>query len=285
MSQRSRAILYLVLASLLWSTGGVLIKYIPWNPIAIAGMRSGIATVVMMLYLRQPIRLKKFKIVGGLFYSAMMFLFVASTKMTTAANAILLQYTAPIWVAILSGALLKERIRKAEWLTIAVVMGGMTLFFIGDLQGGAMLGNGLAVLSGIAFSGAVVSLKFAKDSSPAEIPLLGNLITFLICIPFLFGLEWSLGTVLAILALGMFQIGLAYILFSEGSRYVTAVEAILIAVIEPLLNPVWVFFFNREMPSGSALIGGGIVVTAIVWNNIRKSKIEAEISQPEVDFE
>lgn len=273
MNQRTKAITYLVLAALLWSTGGVLIKYIPWNPIAISGMRSGIAAVFMMAVLRQPIRVKPMKVVGGISYAAMMILFVSATKITTAANAILLQYTAPIWVAILSGAILKERIEKKEWLTIAVVMGGMTLFFLGDLHGGAMMGNGLAILSGVAFAGAVVSLKLVKDSPPAEIPLIGNLITFLVCIPFLKGLEINLGIIIAILALGVFQIGLAYILFAAGSRYVSAIEAILIAVIEPLLNPIWVFFFNGETPSGMALVGGCIVVVAIVWNNIRKSGI------------
>lgn len=273
MKQRTKAIIYLVSASLLWSTGGVLIKYIPWNPLAIAGMRSGIAAVFMMVVMRQPVRLKPMKVVGGFSYAAMMMLFVAATKITTAANAILLQYTAPIWVAILSGVFLKEQIEKKEWLTIAVVMGGMTLFFLRDLHGGAMVGNGLAIISGVAFAGAVVSLKMVKDSSPAEIPLIGNVITFLVCIPFLGGISIGLGPVLAILALGIFQIGLAYILFAEGSRHVSAVEAILIAVIEPLLNPIWVFLFNGEAPSTSALVGGCIVVVAIVWNNIRKSRM------------
>jgi drug/metabolite transporter (DMT)-like permease len=261
------------MASFLWSTGGVLIKYIPWSPITIAGMRSGIAAIVMMVYIRKPIKLKKFKVVGGIFYCAMMILFVTATKMTTAANAILLQYSAPIWVAILSGVLLKEKIQRREWVTIAVVMGGMVLFFMGDLQTGAMLGNGLAVLSGVAFAGAIVSLKMVQDSSPAEIPLLGNVMTFLVCLPFLSGITLDSKSILAILALGIFQIGIAYILFTEGSRYVSAIEAVLIAVIEPLLNPVWVFLFNGEMPGGMAIIGGGVVVIAIVWNNIQKSKI------------
>ena len=276
MNKRTRAIIYLVMASILWSTGGVLIKYIPWSPITIAGMRSGIAAIVMMAFIRKPIKLKKFKVVGGMFYCAMMILFVTATKMTTAANAILLQYSAPIWVAILSGVLLKEKIQRREWVTIAVVMGGMILFFIGDLQTGAMLGNGLAVLSGIAFAGAIVSLKMVQDSSPAEIPMLGNVMTFLICVPFLSGITLDVKSVLAILALGIFQIGIAYILFTEGSRYVSAIEAVSIAVIEPFLNPIWVFFFNGEVPGGMAIIGGIVVVIAIVWNNIQKSKIGIE---------
>jgi drug/metabolite transporter (DMT)-like permease len=276
MKNRTRAIIFLIMASMLWSTGGVLIKYIPWSPITIAGMRSGIAAVVMMAYIRKPIKLQKFKVVGSIFYCAMMILFVTATKMTTAANAILLQYSAPIWVAILSGIILKEKIQRREWITIMVVMGGMILFFMGDLQTGAMLGNGLAVLSGIAFAGAIVSLKLVKDSSPAEIPLLGNVLTFLVCLPFLSGITLDVKSVLAILALGIFQIGIAYILFTEGSRYVSAIEAVLIAVIEPLLNPIWVFFFNGEVPGGMAIIGGSVVVIAIVWNNIQKSKIGIE---------
>jgi drug/metabolite transporter (DMT)-like permease len=204
----------------------------------------------------------------------MMIFFVAATKITTAANAILLQYTAPIWVAILSGVILKERIQKAEWLTVGIVMGGMVLFFLGDLQPGAMLGNGLAVLAGISFAGAIVSLKTVEDSPPAEIPLLGNIITFVVCIPFMFGLEWNFQIVLAALGLGVFQIGLAYILFAEGSKYVSAIEAILIAGIEPVLNPIWVFLFNGERPAGMAVVGGVIVVSAVIWNNIRKSRSE-----------
>ncbi|MEW9124976.1 MAG: DMT family transporter [Thermotaleaceae bacterium] len=262
---RKKAIFYLVIASVLWSIGGLFIKLVDWNPVAIAGARSGIAAMVMLFYLRKPIKsFGKIKLMGACTYASMVILFVSANKLTTSANAILLQFTAPIWAALFSKWFLKERTKKSDWITIIVVMLGMLLFFIGDLKSGNMLGNFLAVLSGIAMAGMVIFLKLSDGYSPVEVSLLGNLLTFVIGIPFFFLSVPNLTSLLSLLILGVFQLGISYILYAKAIQHVSAIEAILMSVIEPLLNPIWVFWVTGEAPGSYALLGGVLVVCAIV---------------------
>lgn len=276
------AIICAIIAAILWSTGGVLIKYIDWNPLAIAGMRSGIAAITMLLYLRKKIEFKPYKFAGGISYCAMMILFVIATKMTTAANAILIQYTAPVWVAILSVWILKEKISKVDWLVILGVFSGMSLFFMDKLGAGQMVGNICAIFSGIALACVTISLKLSTNAPAVEIPIIGNVLTFLICIPFFKGIDFTMQNTIAILILGIFQIGLAYILFTRGIKYISALEAILIAVIEPLLNPIWVFFFAGEIAGSMSIIGGAIVVGAISLRQFLNEKVKiTEVDQIE----
>jgi len=275
-NSRLKAILYLVLAAVLWSSGGILIKLVDWNPVAIAGTRSGIAAIVMMAYLRKPIKVNKQKAVGALFYSTTVILFVIANKMTTAANTILLQYSAPVWVALMSGWILKERVRKLDWAAIAAVMIGMVLFFIGDLEVGQMLGNVIAVFAGVSLAGLVVSLKLVKEGSPVEVPLLGNILTLLVALPFMIGQVPDARSIVGLVLLGVFQLGISYILFAEASKHVSAVEAILIPVIEPLLNPIWVFLFAGEAPGPFALVGGLVVVTAVVIRSLMVAKVDSK---------
>lgn len=262
--QRKKAILYLVITAILWSTGGLFIKLVDWNPLAIAGARSGIAAVVMLFYLRRPvIRLGKMKILGAFFYAALVILFVTANKLTTSANAILLQFTAPIWVALFSGWILKEKAQKSDWVTVIAVMFGMTFFFIGDLQSGHLIGDFVAVLSGVAMAGVVFLLKLQKEGSPVEMTLLGNIVTFLIGLPFLIFVVPSWQSISGILMLGIFQLGISYILYAISVKYVSSIEAILIPIIEPLLNPIWVLLFIGESPGIHSIFGGIIVITAI----------------------
>lgn len=273
---RWKAVLFLIGASVLWSTGGLLIKMVDWNPVAIAGSRSGISALLMLAYLRKPVTFEKGKVIGAVFYTATVILFVIANKLTTAANVILLQYSAPVWVAMMSGWVLKERVRKLDWLTIAVVMGGMVLFFVGDLQMGQMLGNALSVLSGIMLAGVIICLKTVKKGSPVEIPLLGNILTFLVALPFMIGPVPDTQSLVGIVLLGVFQLGLAYILFAEASKHVSAIEAILIPVIEPLLNPLWVFLFDGEKPGILAVVGGAVVLLAVVGRGIILSRLNSK---------
>jgi len=275
-NSRLKAILYLILAAVLWSSGGILIKLVDWNPVAIAGTRSGIAAIVMMAYLRKPIKVNKQKAVGALFYSTTVILFVIANKMTTAANTILLQYSAPVWVALMSGWILKERVRKLDWAAIAAVMIGMVLFFVGDLEVGQMLGNIIAVFAGVSLAGLVVSLKLVKEGSPVEVPLLGNILTLIVALPFIIGPMPDAQSIVGLVLLGVFQLGISYILFAEASKHVSAVEAILIPVIEPLLNPIWVFLFAGEAPGPFAIVGGLVVVTAVVIRSLMVAKVDSK---------
>ncbi len=279
---RKKAIVYLVIASFLWSIGGLFIKLVDLNPMAIAGARSGIASIVMMFYLKKPVRhlrLGKIKLLGACTYASLLILFVTANKLTTSANAILLQFTATIWVALFSGWFLKEKANKSDWLTIIIVMFGMTLFFIGDIGTGNIIGNFVAVLSGISMAGVVIFLKLQNEGSPVEMTLVGNIITLIIGIPFLLISVPSLKNVLGLLILGVFQLGFSYILYSISVKYVSSIEAILIPVIEPLFNPIWVLLVTGESPGYYAVIGGAIVIFTIIVRGLSQQRKTAYTKQ------
>lgn len=278
MNERKKALLYLVITAVLWSTGGVLIKLVDWHPVAIAGGRSGIAALLMMLYLRKPLRgFDKMRLYGAVSYATLVILFVIANKLTTSANAILLQFTAPIWVALFSGWILKERLTMADWIAVGAVICGMVVFFLGDLDTGNMFGNLIAVLSGIAMAANVIFLKLQKDGSTVEMTLLGNILTFIIALPFFFTSVPNASSLLGLLLLGVFQLGISYILYSLAVRHVSAIEAILIPILEPLLNPVWVYLFTGESPGSYALVGGAIVMTAVVARQISEQKRSSRV--------
>lgn len=272
-----RAILMMITAAVLWSTGGLLIKLVHWNGPAIAGFRSGVAALLMLFYLKKPsLTFDRNKFIGIAFYAGTLICFVSANKLTTAANAILLQFTSPVWVALLAGWLLKEKIRKSDWVTIAIVMCGMTLFFMGHLEAGQLAGNLLAILSGICFAFMIVFLKLQKKGSPVEIPFYGNILTFLICIPFMAqgNLPDSTGLIV-LLVLGIFQVGISYILYAESVKHLSAVECVLIPVIEPLLNPIWVLLGTGETPSSFAIVGGIIVITTVIVRGVFLARQDA----------
>ncbi len=276
-NQRTVALLFLVLTAILWSLGGLLIKSVNSHPLAIAGARSAISALLITLYLKKPRFTWSFaQISAALMYAMTSILFVAANKLTTAANAILIQYTAPLYVALFGAWLLKEKPKLIDWATIVVVFGGMVLFFLDGLDTRGVLGSILAALSGLTFGLFAVFMRMQKNGSPVESVLLGNILTAIIGIPFLFtavpdSKGWGLFVVL-----GVIQLGIPYILYSHAIKHVTALEASLIPVIEPILNPIWVFLFMGEAPGRFALIGGTIVVTAVtlqcVLSSVRTQK-------------
>lgn len=272
---RATAVIFLIFAAILWSTGGLLIKWVTWHPIAIAGIRSGISSLVMLafFFLRYKKPLKKpdkYVILAGLNYAGLVMLFVAANKLTTSANAILLQFTAPAWVLIFGALFFKERFSKKDVWVVGVVFIGMLLFFIGDLDSGGMVGNILAVLSGVSMALMIISLKKVTRHKPMEIIIWGNILTFLLAIPFYGSVDFTGANVTGILLLGVFQLGLSYIFFTTAISHVTALEGILIPVIEPLLNPVWVLLGTGEQPTPYAIIGGIIVLAAVLYHSLYK---------------
>lgn len=278
MCERSKAVLFLAAAAVLWSAGGVLIKWVDWNPMAIAGGRSIIAAVVIWAAFRkEKLSFSKTQWAGAATYCGMVTMFVTATKLTTAANAILLQYTAPVYVALLGGWLLAEKTTRRDWITIALVFGGMIFFFIDKVTTGGMLGNLCAIFSGISFALFVICMRLQKDMSPYGSVLLGNILAFFISIPFWEGSTLTFPNVAAIGVLGIFQLGLAYVLYSYAIRHVKALEATLITTIEPILNPVWVFLILGEVPGKFALIGGLVVIGAITARYVLdQSEIQSE---------
>lgn len=272
-NERLKSIIFLIIASVLWSTGGILIKLVDWNPIAIAGTRSFIAFLTVLTYLKKPkFTMSKAQIGGAIAYAATVILFVAANKLTTSANAILLQFTAPVFVALLGIWILKEKIHWYDWVTILAVFGGMILFFVDNVGAGSMLGNVVAVISGFFLACVTIALRLQKDGSPVETTLLGNVVTFVVAIPFIFRSMPDLRSIYGLILLGVFQLGISYILYALSMKHLTALEAILITVIEPLLNPVWVFLFAGEKPSLFAVIGGIIVLSSVTARSLYVAK-------------
>ena len=261
-----RAVLMLLATAVLWSLGGVLIKWVHWNPLAIAGMRSLIGGVVIALIFRKELKFTgSFEQLGAAAaYAGTVVLFVVANKLTTAANAILLQYTAPIYVALFSPWFLGERARGNDWLSLAVILVGMLLFFGDELSLDGYLGNGVALASGFCFAWLTLFLRRHRGESAMSALVLGNLLAGLIGLPFMFqSMPDAMGWV-GLLLLGVVQLGLPYVMYALALRHVRAVEGILLPMIEPVLNPVWVFLLLGETPGPLALLGGAIILGAVI---------------------
>lgn len=263
MTKLNRPVLFLVLASVLWSTGGLLIKSVAWNALAIAGARSAIAAGAVYLLVPRPrFTFSPAQLGAAVCFAGTMIFFVIANKLTTAANAIFLQFTAPIYIALFGAWFLKEHPTRLDWALIAVTQVGIGLFFLDRLTFHGFWGNVSALASGLAFAGLILLLRQQKDGSPVESVLLGNLLTALICLPFAVRSSPAAGSWVALLLLGVFQLGLSYVLYATAIKQVRALEAILIGTIEPVLNPLWVLVFLGEKPQAWALAGGALVLTA-----------------------
>lgn len=265
----TRSVLLLVVAALCWSLGGLLIKNVAtvWAGLAVAGGRGLIAGVFLLLVSRGlKFRFSRDQMIGAACYAACTLSFCLATTLTTAANAILLQYTAPVWIALFGAWFLGERATRADWVTIAVVLGGMTLFFADSLEVGNLPGDVLAVVSGVLFAAMTIALRHQskETGSATESIILGNFLAFFVSLPWLLRAPalppagWA-----SLAALGIVQLGISYWLYTRAIRHVTALEAVLIPVIEPILNPVWVMLVLSEKPTPLALVGGGIVLGAV----------------------
>ena len=257
--------LLLLLTALCWSLGGVLIKSIDWPPMAIAAGRSAVAIPVMLLCIGRPrFNFSLAQIGGAIAYALTVALFVFATRMTTAANAIFLQYTAPIYVAIIGRWYLGERALRIDWLVIAVALVGIALFFFDRLTIEGFWGNIVALGSGMTFALLALFLRKEKAGSPVASIILGNLIVALAGIPFMLGKPLDVGSQWRLLTLGAVQLGLPYVLYGIAIRHVTALEATLIPLIEPVLNPLWVMLALEERPGPWAIFGGTLVLAAIL---------------------
>lgn len=267
--------LFIALTAVLWSFGGVLIKLVPWDAMTIIGMRAALGAIVVAIYMKKPrIHFRPSVILGALCMSGTTVLFVFANKLTTAANAIMLQYTAPVFVIILTALFWKKLPKGLDVAAVLAVFGGIALFFVGQLQATAVLGNVLAVLSGLSFAG-VFLVNQMPDACPEESVLLSMVLNTVISIPFIVqNITFEPVAWVSIVLLGVFQIGLAYVLFSIGIKITPPVTASLIAAIEPILNPVWVFLATGENPGVWAIAGGIIVILVVVgYNTITSRRI------------
>ena len=257
--------LLLLLASLCWSLGGVLIKSIDWPPMAVAGGRSAIAIPLMLAFVGRPkFTFSAAQIGGAVGYALTVVLFVFATRMTTAANAIFLQYTAPIYVAILGRWYLNERALRIDWLVIVVALGGIALFFMDRLTVSGFWGNIVALGSGIAFASVAIFLRKEKAGSPVTSIILGNIIVAVAGAPFMLQTSLGVGDGWRLLLLGTVQLGLPYVFYAAAIKHVTALEATLIPLLEPVLNPLWVMLALGERPGPWAIVGAALVLAAVL---------------------
>jgi DME family drug/metabolite transporter len=268
--------LYIVAAALLWSSGGLAIKLVPLPALGVAFWRSLLTAIFLIFVLRPgPERWRRASWTTALVYAVMILSFISATKMTTAANAIFLQYTAPLYVLLFAPVLLKEPFRRADAVTLVVALLGMTLFFVGKLEAGALAGNVAGVFSGVFFGGVILLLRRDTTRDAMASVLLGNLLAALFALPFARGrLALDAKGVLLVLFLGVVQMGLSYILYVKGLSVVPAAEASLLSMIEPVLNPVWVWLGIGERPTAWAALGGAVVLLSVagrtVWGAVRR---------------
>lgn len=268
--------IYMVLiAATLFSIGGLCIKMVPWSPLAINGARSLISVMVLAIYLKaikHKLVINPAVLFGAVCMMGTTSLYCAANKLTTAANAIVLQFTAPIFVILLMWLIKKEGPKKLDILACLVVFSGIICFFVDGLLVGNMLGNILAVLSGVCYAGVFMMNSFEKSDAISSV-FLGHALSAVTGIGFVFGeKEFGTNALIGILLLGVFQMAIAYIFMSKGLEQVSAITASLTTAIEPILNPILVAVFWGEMISPLSLVGAAIVVVGVIGYNIIKIK-------------
>lgn len=272
--KQSKGIFCVLMAAILFSIGGLCIKLVPWSPLAINGARNLISAIIIGIYLKainHKIVINSAVVFGAVCMAGTTTLFTIANKLTTAANTIVLQFTAPIFVIFFMWLFFKERPKRVDIIASAVVFVGIICFFVDGLSTGNMLGNVLAVVSGITYAGIFMMNSFEKSDSLSSI-FLGQTLSAVTCIWFVFGeTDFGVTAIGGIMALGIFQLALAYIFMSKGLDEVPAVTASLTTAIEPILNPMWVAIFYHETITPLAFLGAVIVITAVVGYNVWKA--------------
>ena len=279
-SKENRAILEMLLCASLWSIAGILFKLIPWNGFAVAGMRSliaGITIYVSMRLMGFRYVLNRRTLAAGFFSGCTYLCFTVANKLTTSANAIVLQFTSPIFIIIYSVILFSVKPKKRDLIVVLATLAGISLFFFDQLKPGYLLGNFVAIAAGMFMAGMYVAVGEIEEEERFSGILNGQILTFLVGFPFFLATkpEITPTAIAALVTLGVFQLGLSYVLYVKASRYCPPLACCLLGAIEPLLNPVWVFLFNGEKPGVFALMGAVVVITSItVWSIFGQEKLE-----------
>lgn len=271
MKKENRAMLEMLMCAALWSIAGIFIKLIPWNSFVISAMRSFFAGLTVLVY----IRIKGYKIVinrqtliPGLLLGLVYIAFVAANKLTTAANAIVLQFTDPIFIVIFSALFFGQRFKKRDFIAVICTFIGIGMFFLDQLSEGYLLGNFVAIFAGACLGGLFIAMGKAETQERFSAMLVGQAVAFIFGLPFIITTkpEFSALPVLYIIILGVLQLGIPYILYGRAAEHCPPLACSLLGALEPLLNPVWVLIFDGEKPGLFALIGGVIVIVSVtVW--------------------
>lgn len=271
MKKENRAMLEMLMCAALWSIAGIFIKLIPWNSFVISALRSFCAGLTVLVY----IRIKGYKIVinrqtliPGLLLGLVYIAFVAANKLTTAANAIVLQFTDPIFIVIFSALFFGQRFKKRDFIAVICTFIGIGMFFLDQLSEGYLIGNFVAIFAGACLGGMFIAMGKAETQERFSAMLVGQAVAFIFGLPFIITTkpEFSALPVLYIIILGVLQLGIPYILYGRAAEHCPPLACSLLGALEPLLNPVWVLIFDGEKPGLFALIGGVIVIVSVtVW--------------------
>ena len=277
--KRTTGTICMLIASLLFATGGLLMKIIPWNPLAINGSRNLLGSAVIGLYLlavRHRLRWNRTVLAGAVCVFGVTSLLATATKLTTAGSAIVLQYTAPVWIILLMYVFFRKIPTPGDMAAIAIVAAGIVCFFFDSLSSGRLLGNVIAVGSGFFFGGLYMLNQFEEGDALSSM-FFGQLFTGILLSPLVaFESDFRTKTLIAVLLLGVFQVGVAYIFFFFGTLYTDPVTACVINGIEPVLNPILVAVFYGETLGPMAILGACIVLTGIFLYNLGKARRPAD---------
>ncbi len=283
MTSERKGLLLVAAAALLWSTGGIGIKALSEPPLVIAFYRSATAAVALLLIFRPRVwRWTPAFLIGLFSYAACLTTFVLATKWTSAANAIFIQYSGVVWVLLLSPLVLREPLRRRDAIAVALAFSGMLLFFVGRFEARGLRGEITALVSSLFFATLVLALRRERGSAAEAVVTWGNVLAALALLPFVWSdLAVPPRSAAIMTFLGVFQIGGAYALFVHGLKHVTATEASLMGMIEPIANPIWVFLLVGERPTALSLAGGAIVLSAIAWRTVTGGTPVPEAQPPD----
>ena len=284
MKKEHIGILQMIACAVLWSIAGIFLKLLPWNPLAACSLRSLIAGITIAVYMairHIPFSLNRGTLTTGILTGCVYICFVTANKLTTAANAIVLQFTTPVFIVLFSALLYKTKIRRADLAVVLVVLAGIALFFFDQLGPSTALGNLIAIAAGMFMALMFMGVGRLKPDERFSAVLLGQTFAFLVGLPAVIITKPVMNptTVTCILILGVFQLGIPYILYVKATETCPPLACSLLSAAEPLLNPVWVMIFDGETPGVFALIGGIIVITAVtawtVWDGKQQERAEA----------
>lgn len=278
MTEKRVGELQMLACAVMWSISGIIIKYIDWSPLSIAGGRSLISAGVVIIYMlltKMSPKVNKNVIWAGVSLFGCVTCFVTANKLTTAANAIVLQYIAPAFVLIISALFLKHKLKKVEIIVVGSTFIGIILFFIDKINLGGMIGNLVAICSGLFMAVMFIFNGRLNLSERMTGILIAHLLTATIGLPIGFATYETIITgqdILLIFVLGIVQLGIPYVLYALAASKISPLSCSLIGMIEPLLNPLWVAIFYGEVPGLFALLGGAVVITSVIFYNVWDEK-------------
>ncbi len=292
MEKKLRGTLYMLSCAILWSISGLLIKLSPWNALVIAGVRSALAALVLVAYMRfrgMRLLINRRTLLIGVIMLLVFMCFLPANKLASPANAITLQYTAPVYVLLFSALFYKQRIKRGDLLAVLLTIAGIAIFFLDKLGTGSLLGNVLGLASGVFLGAMYLLVSDISEETRLSGLLLAQLMTACVGIPLAFVYETPLTqvSIVSILILGFVQLGIPYVLFSLANRDCPPLTCSILSLIEPLLNPVWVYIGLGEKPGKFALLGGATVLATVtlwsIWRAKREALEQAAQSAPNED--